>query len=55
MKAIEVKDRDQHFSWEFVGIYIAPKEYMRVMERLVPQTGCRGNYTKRIIIEGDLT
>jgi hypothetical protein len=33
--AVEVKDRDTKFTWEFVGIYKAPNENMRVIERLV--------------------
>ena len=33
MIAVEVKDRDTKFSWEIVGIYRAPNEDMRVIER----------------------
>jgi hypothetical protein len=36
--AVEVKGRDPKFTWEFVGIYKAPNENMRVIERLVART-----------------
>ena len=52
MIAVEVKGRDPKFTWEIVGIYRAPNEDMRVVERLVART--TGNYTKRSIIAGDL-
>jgi hypothetical protein len=35
MIAVEVKGRDPKFTWEIVSIYRAPKEDMRVIERLV--------------------
>jgi hypothetical protein len=54
MITFEVKDRDPKFTWEIVGTYRAPKEDMRVLERLAERTGCAGNYTKRNIIGGDL-
>jgi hypothetical protein len=52
--AIEVKGRDTKFIWEIVGIYRAPNEDMRVLERLAAQTGYAVNSTKRSIIGGDL-
>jgi len=51
---VEVKGRDPKFTWEIVGIYRTPNEYMRVVERLATQTGCTGNSTKNSIIGGDL-
>jgi hypothetical protein len=54
MIAVEEKKRNPKFTWVFVGIYIAPKEYMRVMERMVHRTECTGNPSKRSIIKGDL-
>jgi len=54
MIAIEVKSRDPKFTWEIVGIYRAPNDDMRVMERLAARTGYTGNSTKRSIIGGDL-
>ena len=37
MIAIEVKGRDPKFTWEIVGIYRAPNEDLRVMERLAAE------------------
>ena len=54
MIAIEVKGRDTKFTWEIVVTYRAPKEDMRVIERLAARTGYAGNATKRSIIGGDL-
>ena len=45
---------DPKFTWEIVGIYRAPNEEMRVMERLAAQTDYIGNSTKRSINGGDL-
>jgi len=49
MMAIEVKGSDPKFIWEIVGIYRAPNDNMRVMERLAARTGYTGNSTKRNI------
>ena len=54
MVAVEMKGRDPNFTWEIVGIYRAPNEDMRVIERLATRTGYTGNSTKRNIIGGDL-
>jgi hypothetical protein len=54
MTAVEVKDRDLTFTWEIVGIYRAPNENMRVIERLAARTGYTGNSAKRSIFGGDL-
>jgi len=54
MIAVEVEGRDAKFTWEIVGIYRAPNEDMRVIERLAARTGCTGNSTKNSIIWGDL-
>jgi hypothetical protein len=54
MIAVEVKGRDQKFTWEIVGIYRAPNEDMRVIERLAARTGYMGNSMKHSIIIGDL-
>jgi len=54
MTAIEVKGRNPEFTWEIVGIYRAPKDDMRVMERLAARTGYTGNSIKRNITGGDL-
>jgi hypothetical protein len=53
MRAVEVKGRDSKFTWEIVGIYRAPNEDMRVIERLAARTDYIGNSTKRSIIGGD--
>jgi hypothetical protein len=50
MIAVEAKGRDQNFSWEIVGIYRAPNEDTRVIEKLATRTGYRGKSTKRSII-----
>ena len=50
MIAVEVKDGNPKFSWEVVGVYRAPNEDMRVIERLAAWTGFTGNSTKRSII-----
>ena len=52
--AVEVKGRDTTFTCEIVGIYRAPNEDMRVIERLATRTDCTGNSTKNSIIGGDL-
>jgi len=54
MIAVEVTGTDPKFTWEIVGIYRAPNEEMRVMERLAAQTDYIGNSTKRSINGGDL-
>jgi len=54
MVAVEVKGRNPKCTWEVVGIYRAPNEDMRVIERLAARTGYKGNSTKRSIIGGDL-
>jgi hypothetical protein len=50
--AEEVKGGNPKFSWEVVGVYRSPNEYMRVIERLADRTGFSGNSTKRSIIAG---
>jgi len=52
--AVEVKGRNLKFAWEVVGVYRAPNEDMRVIERLAARTEFTGNCTKRSIIGGDL-
>ena len=52
MIAIEVKGRDPKITWGIVGIYRAPNEDMRLLEKR--QTGYMGRTTKRSIIGGDL-
>ena len=52
MITVEVKVRYPKFVWEVVGIYRAPNEHMRVIERLAVPTGFTGNSTKRSIIGG---
>jgi hypothetical protein len=42
------------FSWEVVGVYRAPNEEMRAIERTAARTGFAGNSTKHSIIGGDL-
>jgi hypothetical protein len=54
MLAVEVKGRNPKFTWKVVGIYRAPNEDMRAIERLVVRTGFTGNCTKRSITRGDL-
>jgi hypothetical protein len=52
--AIEIKGRNPKSTWEIVGIYRAPNEDMRVLERPAARTGSTGNCTKCSIIGGDL-
>jgi len=54
MIAVEIKGRNPKFTWEVVGVYRAPNEDMRVIERLAARTAFTGNSTKRSIIGGDL-
>jgi hypothetical protein len=54
MLAVEVKGADPKCTWEIVGIYRAPYEDLRVIERLAARTGYLRNSTKRSIIGGDL-
>jgi hypothetical protein len=51
MIAVEVKGRDPKIKWEIVGIYRAPNEDMRSLERLADYLG---KPTKCSIIGGDL-
>jgi hypothetical protein len=48
--AVEVKGRDSKFTWEVVGIYRAPNEDMRVIERLAARTDYLVKSAKRSII-----
>jgi len=52
MISVEVKCKDPKFTWEIVGIYRAPNEDMRVIERLAIRTGYTRNSTKRRINGG---
>jgi hypothetical protein len=52
--AVEVKGRDPKFIWEIIGIFRAPNEDMRVIERLAAQTDYLGNSTNHSIIGKDL-
>jgi hypothetical protein len=54
MIAVEVKGVNPKFAWEVVGVYRAPNEDMRGIERLAARTGFTGNSTKRSINGGDL-
>jgi hypothetical protein len=54
MIAVEVKGRIQKIMWEIVGIYTAPNEDMRVLQKFTYRTGYMGSTTKPSIIEGDL-
>jgi hypothetical protein len=54
MIAVEVKGGNPKFAWEVVGVYRAPNEDMRVIERLAARTGFPRNSTKLSIIGGDL-
>jgi len=40
--AVEVKDSDPQCTWEIAGIYRAPKEDIRVMEKLAAPIGFLG-------------
>jgi hypothetical protein len=54
MIAVEVKGADPKYTWEIVGIYRAPYEDLRVIERLEARTRYLGNSIKRSIIGSDL-
>jgi hypothetical protein len=54
MIAVKIKSRNQKLTWEVVGMYSAPNEDMRVLERLVARTGCTSNSAKHNIIGGNL-
>ena len=54
MIAVEVKGGNPKFACEVVGVYRAPNEDMRVIERLAARAGFPGKSTKRSIIAGDL-
>jgi hypothetical protein len=51
---VEVKGNDPKCTWEIIGIYRAPNEDIRVIEKLAARTRFLGNSTKRSIIGGDL-
>jgi len=55
MIAVEVKGRKSKFAWEVVGVYGAPNDVMRDIEKLAARTGFTGNATKHTIIGGGLT
>jgi len=44
----------QKNTWEIVGIYRAPNEDMRLLEKLADQTGYMERTKKRSIIGGDI-
>jgi hypothetical protein len=46
MIVVEVKDGDSKFTWEIIGIYRAPNEDMRLIERLAARNDYSGNSTK---------
>jgi len=50
MIAVEVKGINPKIAWEVVGVYRAPNEDMRVIERLAARTGFTGNSIKPSII-----
>jgi uncharacterized Zn-finger protein len=52
--AVEVKGNDPKCTWEITGIYRAPNEDIRVIERLAARTRFLGNSMKWSIIGGDL-
>jgi hypothetical protein len=52
--AAVVKGRDPKITWEIVGVYRAPNEDMRLLEKMADRTGYMGRITKRSIIAGDL-
>jgi hypothetical protein len=54
MIAVEVEGRNAKFTWEIVGIYRAPKEDMRAIQRLATRIDSIGNAMKSRIIAGDL-
>jgi hypothetical protein len=54
MIAAKVKGRDPKITWEIVGVYRAPKEDMRFLEKLAKRTGYEGRTMKRSIIGCDL-
>ena len=49
-----IKGSDPIWTWEILGIYSAPNEDIRIIEKLVVPTGFLGNSMKRSIIGGDL-
>ena len=51
---MEVKGSDLNWTWEVVGIYRAPNEDIRVIERLAARTGFLGTSMKGSIIGDDL-
>jgi len=51
---LEIKGSDPKCTWEIVGIYRAPNEDTRVIEKFAARTGFLGNSTKHNIIEGNL-
>jgi hypothetical protein len=53
MIAGEVKGRYPNISCYIVSIYSAPKEDLRLLEKLADWTGYMGITTKRTIIKGD--
>ena len=52
--AVEVKGSDSKCTWEIIGIYRAPSEDIRVIEKLAAGTSFLGNSTKWSITGGDL-
>ena len=52
--AVEVKGSDPKCTWEIIGIFRAPNEDIRVIEKVAARTGFLRNSMKRSIIGGDL-
>ena len=40
--AVEINSRDHKYTWEIVGLYRAPNDEMRILERLIVRTGIIG-------------
>ena len=50
MIAVGIKSRNQKLTWDIVGMYRAPNEHTRVLERPVARTGGTSITAKRSII-----
>ena len=52
--AVEINNRNHKYTWDTVGLYTAPNDDMRVLQRLIARTLCARNPEKCSIIAGDL-
>ena len=52
---VEINSRNHKINWEITGVYRAPNDDTRVLERLADRTANTRNPDRRSIIRGDIS